>query len=102
MEGYRKVLGHIYSPKEYYNRVKRFLKDYKPIKGSTYRLQPLYIKALIKSIFILGIAGKERWYYWRLFFWSLFTRPRLFPLAITFSIYGFHFRKIFEQHVAGL
>jgi len=31
-------------------------------------------------------------------FWSLFRRPKLFPLAITLSIYGYHFRKVFEQH----
>jgi hypothetical protein len=52
----------------------------------------------MKSMFILGIIGKERFYYWRLFLWSLFRRPRLFPMAITFSIYGYHFRKVFEQH----
>jgi len=57
-----------------------------------------YVKAGFKSVFILGIIGKERFYYWRLFFWSLFRRPKLFPLAITFSIYGFHFRKVFEDH----
>jgi hypothetical protein len=27
-------------------------------------------------------------------FWTLFTRPRKFPLAITLTIYGFHFRKV--------
>jgi hypothetical protein len=57
-----------------------------------------YVKAAVKSVFVLGLLNKERFYYWRLFFWSLFRRPGLFPLAITFSIYGFHFRKIFEQH----
>lgn len=33
----------------------------------------------------------------RLFFWSLIRRPRLFSLAITFAIYGYHFRKITEN-----
>jgi hypothetical protein len=46
---------------------------------------------------MLGIVGKERFHYWKLFFWSLFTRPRLFPLAITLTIYGFHFRKTFQR-----
>ena len=32
---------------------------------------------------------------WKLFFWSLFRRPKLFLLAITYSIYGYHFRKVF-------
>lgn len=102
LEGYHKVLDQIYSPKHYYQRVKEFLRDYKPVQKSPFRFRSDYLKALVKSVFILGIAGKERTYYWRLFFWSLFTRPRLFPLAITFSIYGFHFRKVFDHYVAGL
>ncbi len=102
MEGYHSVLDQIYSPREYYLRVKGFLKDFKPIQKSSFRFQSNYLKALVKSVFFLGIVGKGRQYYWKLFFWSLFTRPRLFPLAITFSIYGFHFRRVFEQYMTSL
>ena len=98
LEGYKKVLQTIYSPKHYYARVKSFLKDYKPIHSSRFHLRLSDIQALVKSIMLLGIVGKERYQYWKLFFWSLFTRPRLFPLAITFAIYGFHFRKVFESY----
>ena len=35
----------------------------------------------------------------RLFFRTLFRRPRLFPLAITPAIYGFHFYLAAELHV---
>ncbi|RLB06935.1 MAG: hypothetical protein DRG50_04245, partial [Deltaproteobacteria bacterium] len=55
-----------------------------------------YLKAFLKSIWLLGIRGKERFYYWKLLFWTLFRHPRSFPLAVTFAIYGFHFRKVFE------
>jgi radical SAM superfamily enzyme YgiQ (UPF0313 family) len=97
MKGYQFVLRSLYSPKQYYGRVKSFLKNYTPPGIGTFRLQFVHIKALIKSTVVLGIVGKERVQYWKLFFWSLFTRPRLFPMAITFSIYGFHFRKVFEK-----
>ncbi|MEW5902530.1 MAG: DUF4070 domain-containing protein, partial [Acidobacteriota bacterium] len=33
-------------------------------------------------------------YYWKLISWTLARRPRFFSLAISFAIYGFHFRKI--------
>ncbi|MEK6756902.1 MAG: B12-binding domain-containing radical SAM protein [Bacteroidota bacterium] len=102
INGYRKILGEIYSPKQYYARVKKFLKEYKPTQVKVFHFKFDHFKALVKSTVVLGIAGKERIYYWRLFFWSLFTRPRLFPLAMTFAIYGFHFRKVFEQYVARL
>ncbi len=97
-EGYRKILSHIYAPKHYYERVRTFLREYQP---SRIRIQwePQYILALWRSIYQLGIRGAERVYYWRLFFWTLFRRPRLFPLAITFAIYGFHFRQVIELHV---
>lgn len=99
ISGYRKVVGTIYSPENYYRRVINFLREFRPVKTGTQRLKPSSILAFVKSNVILGIAGKERLYYWKLLFWSLFTRPRLFPLAITFSIYGFHYRKVYENYL---
>ena len=93
MEGYKKILNTIYSPKYYYERVTTFLKIYEPKKKKVFHVNPNYILALFKSIIRLGIIGKERIYYWKLFFWSLFRKPQLFSLAILFTIYGFHFRK---------
>ncbi len=98
MDGYRKILKTIYSPKNYYARVKTFLKEYKPPKVRRTRLRFMYVKALIKSSVRLGIIGRERYQYWKLLFWSLLRRPRLLSVAITLSIYGFHFRKIFAHH----
>ena len=99
VQGYQSIIRSIYSPRQYYQRVKNFLKDYRPTQTRVFRVHVRDIKALIKSTIILGVIGKERLYYWKLFFWSLFTRPRLFPLAITFAIHGFHFRKVFEQYI---
>ena len=94
LNGYKKILNTIYSPKYYYERVMRFIKDFEPKKKKVFHLNPNYILALFKSIIKLGMIGEERIYYWKLFFWSLFRKPQLFSLAILFSIYGFHFRKI--------
>lgn len=102
ISGYRKVVHTIYSPKHYYARVKKFLKEYKPMQAKTFHFRFSHLEAGFKSIFRLGIIGRERIYYWKLFFWSLFRRPRLFPLAITLAIYGFHFRKIFKRRLPGL
>lgn len=99
---YKKLLEHIYSPEIYYQRVKIFLKEYELPKVKVHVDLPMLWQNLIafqKSIFKLGIFGKERHQYWNLFFWTLFNKPSLFPLAIEFSIYGYHFRKINEQHV---
>lgn len=92
-KGYKTVINTLYAPKNYYARVKTFLKEFKPpkIKAS---IDFEYLLALPRSIIRLGILDKERIYYWKLFFWTLFRKPRLFPLAITFAIYGYHFRQI--------
>jgi radical SAM superfamily enzyme YgiQ (UPF0313 family) len=98
--GYKDMINVIYSPEQYYERVKMFLSHFNPVKHGKSHIHLSGIKAFIKANYKLGIVGKERRYYWKLFFWSLFKRPKVFPLAIEFSIYGFHFRKIFEQSTA--
>ena len=96
--GYRMILESIYSGKGFYERVRTFLKDYQPARHSV-TLQWEEIAAFFSSMFQIGIKSKERWHYWRLFFWTLFRCPKKFPLAITFTIYGYHFRKVNELHV---
>ncbi len=98
LDGYKEILDTIYSPKYYYERVMRFLKDFEPKKKKVFHLNPGYILALFRSMFKLGVVGKERVYYWKLFFWSLLHKPQLFSLAILFTIYGFHFRKVSESY----
>jgi radical SAM superfamily enzyme YgiQ (UPF0313 family) len=97
-EGYRQLLAHIYAPKFYYERVMTFLREYQPPKIKI-RLDLQYLLAFGRSIYQLGIRAKGRVHYWRLFFWTLFRRPRLFPLAITLAIYGFHFHQVIALHV---
>ena len=97
LNGYQTILNNIYSSKAYYERVIRFLKDFEPRIKSRTALSFGKIMALLRSIVILGIIKKDQIYYWRLFFWSLIYRPKLFPLAITYSIYGYHFKKVFRN-----
>ncbi len=97
-EGYRKLVEQIYTPKLYYARVMTFLREYQPPKIHL-RIEPQYVMALWRSIYQLGIRGAGRSQYWKLFFWTLFRRPRLFPLAITLAIYGFHFRQVAALHI---
>ena len=99
LDGYRKILATIYSPREYYQRVINFLKTHEPLRQGGAPLRFAHIRALSKSMLLLGVIGKERLYYWKLFFWSLFRRPRHFSTAITLAIYGFHFRRVFEQYL---
>ena len=101
-KGYKDVLQYLYSPEVYYQRVKTFLREYKPPKikvSLPMRHVPVKLHAFVRSIFRLGIVGKERFQYWKIFWWTLVRKPRAFPLAITLAIYGHHFRKVSETHV---
>jgi radical SAM superfamily enzyme YgiQ (UPF0313 family) len=98
IDGYKKVLSTIYSPKYYYARLLTLLKNTKPLQKNKYQFHLYYLTGFLKSIWHLGIVGKERTYYWKLFFWSLFRHPQLLPMVITYAVYGFHFRKIYENY----
>jgi radical SAM superfamily enzyme YgiQ (UPF0313 family) len=98
MNGYRVIMGHIYSPRHYYRRVKVFLKEFGYSKVDT----PIDLQrflAFFRSSFRLGIVGKERFHFWYLMIWTLVRKPRLLPLAVTLAIYGHHFRRICEAHI---
>jgi hypothetical protein len=97
-QGYRWLLGQIYAPKLYYARVRTFLREYRAPKVSM-RLDAVHVMAFGRSVYELGIRGSERAHYWGLLFWAAFRRPKLFPLAVTLAIYGFHCRMVTELRV---
>jgi radical SAM superfamily enzyme YgiQ (UPF0313 family) len=99
-EGYQRILQTIYSPKHYYKRVRTFLREYRAPAGRAPSLDARHIMAFFRSVIRLGVVGRERVQYWKLLIWTLFRRPKRFPMAITFAIYGFHFRKTCKGHVA--
>ncbi len=98
INGYKHILNTIYSPRQYYERVTTFLKEYKPRKGEGIsRLHFYHIEGFIKSVWFLGIRGKGRRYYWKLLISTLFKHPRSFPLVVILSVFGFHFRKVAQK-----
>jgi radical SAM superfamily enzyme YgiQ (UPF0313 family) len=97
-DGYQKILKTIYSADGFYKRVKNFLSDYQPV-DSTIHMEKQEFLALFRTIWRIGILSPDRWHYWDLFFWSLIHEPKKFPLAITFTVYGYHFKRVSELHV---
>ena len=105
MAGYRKVIAGIYAPKPYYERLMRFLREFRPCRRKRRERPGLRwllgrALAMAKANVCLGVIGIERLHYWRVFFWTLFKRPGLLPLAMSLAVYGHHFRKCFESQRA--
>ena len=94
-EGHREVLAQIYAPRNYYARIRTFLKEYKPPRFAAHH-DLRDVLALCRSVYHLGIAGRERRQYWSLVASTLLVRPRSFAVAIRLAIYGFHFRRVCE------
>ena len=94
--GYRNLLRQLYAPKHYYGRVRKLLHDYRlPQIKPPLRLSN--IMAFLRSVFHLGVLGRERFQYWKLLAWTCVRRPAHLPLAVTLAVYGHHFRKIAED-----
>jgi radical SAM superfamily enzyme YgiQ (UPF0313 family) len=91
-EGYKTILRRIYAPRPYYQRVRTFLREYRRPR-ITAPLGWRHGLALALSSVRLGVVGRERVQYWRLMAWTLIHRPKFLPMAVTFAIYGHHFRK---------
>lgn len=96
IDGYRKIMKTIYSPKHYYERIRTFFGEYRPLKRPPSPFRLSYLKAFVRAAWRLGIQGRERFQYWRLVISTLLKRPRSISLAITLAIYGFHFRQVFK------
>jgi radical SAM superfamily enzyme YgiQ (UPF0313 family) len=97
-KGYRTVVKTLYTPKNYYARIRTFLREYElPSVGVPFEFK--YVVAFFQTVLRLGILGKERFQYWGLILWTLFTRPKKIPMALVLSVYGYHFRRVVEQHI---
>lgn len=96
--GYRDLMEYIYSPENFYQRAKTLLSEYKApsVRRPISRER---IMAFLRSIVQLGIFSKGRLQYWKLLIWTSFRRPKLFPLAVTLLVYGYHFRKTCETRL---
>ena len=95
IEGYRTIVTSIYSAKPYYKRVRQYLLGFKHTNLRKEKLKLANLAAFAKSIFIIGIMTKGRTEFWKFLFWTLARRPKLFTDAMTFVVYGYHYRKVY-------
>ena len=99
INGYKQVLHEIYAPKQYYERIHTFLKEYKPNEKIRrgFKLQLSKLRALFEVTIFLGIKDRARIHYWKMVFSTLRRYPKFIGIALTLAAQGFHFRKVYEK-----
>ena len=95
LEGYKKIIHNIYSAKPYYKRVRQLLLNYNRLAKGQTKIKFNLLMAFIKSIYIIGFLDKGRTEYWKFIIWTLFNKPKLIVDAITYTVYGYHFRTVY-------
>ena len=92
--GYRDLMRRLYEPRNYYRRIRVFLKTYRPSGGERLRISRADVEAFVKSFWLLGVWHRGRLAYWWFFWSTLLRRPRKFRTAIELAIVGHHFRRV--------
>ena len=93
---YRTLLRALYSPRNYYDRVKNFLARYKepkeqaPVTGDV-------LLAVVRCFFWLGLIRKGRTHFWRVFLWTVLHKRESMKNFVGLAILGYRFRKVQED-----
>ncbi|UCG12117.1 MAG: B12-binding domain-containing radical SAM protein [Deltaproteobacteria bacterium] len=93
VHGYRMLVKRLYAPRTYYERILRFLQEYRP-RGPRFRPAWRECLALIRSFWVMGICTRGQREYWRFVAKVMVFHRRVFPEAMTLAIMGHHFRKV--------
>jgi radical SAM superfamily enzyme YgiQ (UPF0313 family) len=98
---YRKLMTDLFSPGPLYKRIRIFLSYFHPITRPV-SLTKNDILSLIKTVWYMGVTGSDRFEYWGLVWWVLTRMPSNFAIAITLTVFGYHFRQVAKLHLGNI
>jgi len=101
LDGYKNLLGRLFSPEPFYQRVLAFLGYYRPnpllpARFPTHRERLAFLKILMT----LGFKEPGRRAFWSFLGRLLWRYPQCLPLGITIAAQGFHYRIITHRFCA--
>jgi hypothetical protein len=96
IEGYKRVLATIYSPKQYFRRCATLLRRLPARKQTSALVTWQGIKALLRSLARQGFSSYGI-HYWKLLLETLFARPGYFSDAVVMAVKGHHLFRITDE-----
>ena len=63
------------------------------------KLTQNYFTGFLKTVYMLGIQDKNRFYFWKMILTCIFKYPKSLPKAMTQAIFFAHFEKIFTNEI---
>jgi radical SAM superfamily enzyme YgiQ (UPF0313 family) len=91
--GYRELMRRLYEPRNYYRRIRVFLRNHQAADVPL-RLSWTDVSAFLRSFWLLGVWHRGRTAYWWFSLNTLVSQPRHFRVAIELAIIGHHFRRV--------
>jgi radical SAM superfamily enzyme YgiQ (UPF0313 family) len=101
LDGYKSLLGRLFAPKPFYQRVLTFFRHYRPNPLLPGRF-PTHRErlAFLNIIFALGFKEPGRRAFWSFLGRLLWRHPQCLPLGVTIAAQGFHYRMMTHRFCA--
>ena len=97
--GYQSIMQTIYSPREYYQRVRDSLKRTPHSAGDAKNYDLIQsITAFARIALKLGVLDRERKEFWRFFVHALAKHRDRFAESLRLAAMGYHFRKLSDAY----
>jgi radical SAM superfamily enzyme YgiQ (UPF0313 family) len=93
IDGYKYVIGELYSPKKYFERALLLIKNLSAHKNKSTKIYWTDIRALINSLFRQTFS-RYGFYYIKFLLLSIRYNYRRFPQAVAVAVVGYHYFKI--------
>ena len=92
LEGYRRILQTVYSPREYFERASAFLTQL----GSSARTPVAFadLRAAARSLWSQGLQSNYRWEYWKFLLRAARHRRQRWGKVFALAIMGHHFFEL--------
>jgi radical SAM superfamily enzyme YgiQ (UPF0313 family) len=99
VEGYKHVIGELYSPKKYFERALVLIRNLSRSGNKSTKIYWTDIRALIVSL-LRQTFSRYGFYYLIFLFYALRSNYKRFPQAVAMAVMGYHYFKITHDLLA--